>query len=46
LVFLSENGLLKNEKLDADEWEAMVLDVAAAKIVRDALTKRLRQLLR
>jgi death-on-curing protein len=34
LVFLSENGLLKQEMLDADEWEAMVLDVAAGKIER------------
>jgi len=46
LVFLSEIGLLKEEKLDVDKWEAVVLDVAAGKTERDALTKRLRQLLR
>jgi death-on-curing protein len=46
LVFLSENGLLKNEKLNVDKWEAVVLDVAAGRMERDALTKRLSRLLR
>lgn len=46
LVFLSKNGLLKSEKLDADTWEAMVLDVAGGRIEREALTKKLRRLLR
>jgi death-on-curing protein len=46
LVFLSENGLLPDEKLDADAWEALTLDVAANRIDRDETTKRLRKLLR
>ncbi|MDB6075751.1 MAG: death-on-curing protein [Verrucomicrobiaceae bacterium] len=29
LVFLSENGLLQNEELDADDWENLTLAVAA-----------------
>lgn len=46
LVFLSENGLLADEKLDVDEWEAFVLDVAASRIDRDATTARLRRLVK
>ena len=41
LVFLSENGLLSKEKLDADVWEQLVLDVAASRIDREETTKRL-----
>ena len=41
LVFLSENGLLKQEKLDTDIWEQLVLDVAASRIDREETTKRL-----
>lgn len=41
LVFLSENGYLSQEKLDADIWEQLVLDVAASRIDRDETTKRL-----
>jgi death-on-curing protein len=41
LVFLSENGLLSQEKLDADIWEQLVLDVAASRIDREETTKRL-----
>ena len=41
LVFLSENGLLSQEKLDADVWEQLVLDVAASRIDREQTTKRL-----
>jgi death-on-curing protein len=46
LVFLSENGLLPREKLDADAWEAFTLDVAASRFDREQTTKRLRKLLR
>src|SRR5262245_50223206 len=46
LVFLSENDLLPDEKLDADAWEALTLDVAASRIDREQTTKRLRKLLR
>jgi len=45
LVFLSENGVLPNEKLDADTWEALTLDVAASRLDRVQTTKRLRTLL-
>jgi len=45
LVFLSENGLLKQEKLDTDIWEQLVLDVAASRIDRDETTKRLGKVL-
>ena len=46
LVFLSENGLLRDEKLEVDAWEALVLDVAASRLDREQTTKRLRRLLR
>ena len=46
LVFLEANNLLPNEELPIDEWEVLVLDVAASRINRDDTTKRLRQLLR
>ncbi len=45
LVFLSENDLLPDEKLDVDAWEALTLDVAASRLDRDQTTKRLRKLL-
>ena len=46
LVFLSENNLLRNEKLDVDAWEALTLDVAASRLDREQTTTRLRKLLR
>ena len=46
LVFLSENGLLPDEKLDTDGWEALTLDVAASRLNREQTTARLRKLLR
>ena len=45
LVFLSENGYLSQEKLDADVWEQLVLDVAASRIDREETTKRLGEVL-
>ena len=45
LVFLSENGLLPNERLDADGWEALTFDVAASRLDRTQTTWRLRRLL-
>lgn len=46
LVFLSENGLLREERLDADAWEKLTLAVAAGTLKRDAVSALLRQLLR
>jgi death-on-curing protein len=46
LVFLSENDLLPEEKLDPDAWESLTLDVAASRLDRVQTTKRLRALLR
>jgi len=46
LVFLSENGLLKNEELDVDEWENLTLAVAAGVLSRDEVTQRLRALVK
>jgi len=46
LVFLSENGLLPEEKLDPDAWEALTLDVAASRLNREETTRRLRKLIR
>ena len=45
LVFLSENELLPEERLDRDTWEALTLDVAASRLDREQTTKRLRKLL-
>jgi len=45
LVFLSENGLLKNEFLDADDWESLTLAVAAGSLNRADVTATLRGLL-
>lgn len=44
LVFLSENGRLNNEELDADDWENLTLAVAAGVLSRDEVTERLRKL--
>ncbi len=44
LVFLSENGLLKNEELSVDDWENLTLSVAAGVLSRDEVTAQLRQL--
>lgn len=46
LVFLSENGLLLNERLDTDAWESFVLDVAASRLDREQATERLRKLVK
>lgn len=46
LVFLESNDLLPETKLPADEWEQLVLDVAASKLDRDATTRRLRKLVK
>jgi death-on-curing protein len=45
LVFLSENGLLPDETLDADAWEQLTLNVAASQIDREQTTFRLRKIL-
>ncbi len=45
LVFLSENGLLPSEELDADAWERLTLDVAAGRLDREQTTARLRKLI-
>lgn len=49
LVFLRTNGLLPDPDLPSkrpDDWEALVLDVAASRIDREQSTARLRKLLR
>ena len=45
LVFLSENGLLPSERLDADAWEALTIDVAASRLDREQTTDCLRELI-
>jgi death-on-curing protein len=45
LVFLSENGLLPDEELATDEWEALTLAVAASELDRSQTTARLRELI-
>jgi death-on-curing protein len=45
LVFLSENDLLPEEKLDVEAWEALTLDVAASRVDREQTTQRLGKLL-
>ena len=45
LVFLSENGLLPSEALDADAWERLTVDVAASRLDRIETAARLRTLL-
>lgn len=46
LVFLSENELLPDEKLDLLAWEELILKVAASQIDREQTTAWLRKLLR
>lgn len=46
LVFLESNNLLSNEKLPADDWEKLMLDVAGSELDRDTTTRRLRKLLK
>lgn len=45
LVFLSENGLLPEEKLDTEAWESLMLEVAASHLNREGTTARLRKLI-
>jgi death-on-curing protein len=45
LVFLSENGLLPDKRLDADAWEALTIDVAASRLDREQTTARVRELI-
>lgn len=44
LVFLSENGFLKEETLDVEEWESLTLAVAAGQLSREEVTSVLRGL--
>ena len=46
LVFLAENGLLPNEKLDTAAWEELTLGVASGKTDRSRITRRLQKLLK
>jgi len=46
LVFLSENGLLREERLDLDAWEKLTLDVAASRLDRGQTALRLKKLLK
>ena len=46
LVFLSENGLLPEEKLDTDAWESLTLAVAASELDREQTAVRLHKLLK
>ena len=45
LVFLSENGLIPNETLDADSWENLTLAVEAGALSRVEVAATLRTLL-
>jgi death-on-curing protein len=45
LVLLSENELLRDDKLDPDPWEELTLDVAASCLDRGQTTARLRRIL-
>ena len=45
LVFLSENGLLVEDTLDADAWEHLTWDVAAGRLDRVETATRLREIL-
>jgi death-on-curing protein len=45
LVFLSENGLLADEKLDTDAWEKLTLAVASSELDREGTAAQLRALL-
>ena len=44
LVFLSENGLLKDEVLPVRDWENLTLAVAASALERSEVTAKLRAL--
>jgi death-on-curing protein len=44
LVFLEQNEILSAQPLPVDDWEQLVLGVAASQLDRDATTKRLRKL--
>jgi death-on-curing protein len=46
LVFLSENGLLRDESLPLDAWEWFTLDVAASRLDREQTSSILRRLLK
>ena len=46
LVFLSENGLLPDEELDADAWEKLTLGIASSELDRPQATMRLRKLVK
>jgi death-on-curing protein len=46
LVFLETNELLPSATLPIDEWENLMVDVAASKIDRATTTQRLRKLLK
>jgi len=46
LVFLSENGLLKNEVLNVKAWETLTLAVAAGTLSRDQVTAKLLKLVK
>ncbi len=46
LVFLSENGLLPDEDLDADAWEKLTLGVVSSELDRAQATKALRKLVK
>jgi death on curing protein len=46
LVFLDANELLPGAKLAVDEWEKLMLDVAASKLDRATTTQRLGNLLK
>jgi death-on-curing protein len=48
LVFMEHNGLLPDDALPSrhiEEWEALVLDVAASRLDREQTTTRLRALI-
>lgn len=45
LVFLDANGILPDEDLPVDPWEALVFDVAASRLDRAQIAHRLRELL-
>ena len=46
LVFLEANHLLPGEKLPVDDWESLVIEIAASRLDRDQTTRRLRRLLK
>lgn len=45
LVFLSENGFLKTEELDANAWENLTREAASGILRRDEVTQKMRELL-